>query len=568
MQPLRYALVGAPDVGKSTIFYRLAGRRVKIANYPGKTLGKEMGSFVEDGTVVEIFDLPGIFNAENPRDEDERLALSDALDGNYDGLVVVAAPHVISESIALLRLVARTRRTIFVINMVDLARPTLDEDAMSSELGVPVVYVSAAKGTGIHRLRTMLARGAGATATVPDVDIKFEGGLWRAKLLSRPAVAVPTLLGILLLTLMALLFLVDGTTPFGDSPVALLPAMEPLLDKVGELLVVPGNALLTLLLRDGIWSGVSTVLTFIPYVAAVAFFMALYEQTGLIGALASGVERLTSRLGLSPRSMLMAFMGASCNVPAISAAKVLWGRRSRALTALMIPYMPCAPRMALFIIIAAAVLPSYLVPLAVLLPYAATVVAALLAAAIYRAAVGRPQAVERLPPTPVMMPNWRIVGLMTWDYTRDFLYKLSLLILGVTVFLWLPSVFGPGGITLDVENSWLAIAGRALEPAFATIGLPWQISVALMGGWIFKEVVIGILAAFGGLKLLGSLSVASALALMVFLAFYSSCIATLAALVRVVGLRLTLFSVAMQLTLAFVFSYATYWLASMFLIIL
>ncbi len=559
---IRYALVGAPNVGKSTIFYRLVGRRVKIANYPGKTLGKEVGSFVENGTLVEVSDLPGIFNAENPRDEDERLALSDAMDGDYDGVVVVAAPHVMRESLALLRLVARTKKTIFVINMVDLARPALDEDAMSSKLGIPVIYVSAAKGIGIHKLRVMLAKGAGATAAVPDVDIEFEGGIWRAKLLSRPVVAVPTLLGMLLLTLMALLFLVDGTTPFGESPVALLPAMEPLLDRIGDMLVVPGNYLLTLLIQDGIWSGVSTVLTFIPYVAAVAFFMALYEQTGLLGALASGVERMTSRLGLSPRSILIAFMGASCNVPAMSAAKVLWGKKSRALTALMIPYMPCSPRMALFIIIAAAVLPSYLVPLAVLLPYAATVVAALLAASIYRIVVGPPQAVERIPPTPVMMPNWRIVGLMTWDYARDFLYKLSLLILGVTVFLWLPTVFGPGGIAPNVDNSWLAVAGKALEPAFAPMGIPWQVSVALMGGWIFKEVVIGMLAVFGGLKLLGSLSVASALALMVFLAFYSSCIATLTALARIVGLRLTLLSVVMQLALAFVFSYATYWLAS------
>ncbi|MGC9209157.1 MAG: FeoB small GTPase domain-containing protein [Nitrososphaeria archaeon] len=564
MRTVKYALVGAPNVGKSTIFYRLVGRRVKIANYPGKTLEKEVGSFVEGDTLVEISDLPGIFNAENPKDEDERLALSDALNGNYDGVVVVAAPHVIKESLALLRIIARAKKTIFVINMTDLARPVQSQEEISSKLGVPAVYVSAAKGAGINLLKKMLAKGAGAVADVPELDIKFEGGIWRAKIFSKPSVAAPTLLGVLLLTLMVLLFFVDGTTPFGQSPVALEPAMEPILDRAGDLLVVPGNPMLTLFLKDGIWSGISTVLTFIPYVAAVAFFMALYEQTGLIGALSSGVEWLTSRFGLSPRSVIIAFMGTSCNVPSISATRMLWGEKSRTLTALIIPYMPCAPRMALFIIIAAAVLPAYLVPFAVILPYVAAVVAAFIAAVFYRIFIGQPKAVEKLPPTPVMLPYWRIVVLRTWDYVKDFLHKLSLLILGTTVLLWLPTVFGPNGVTLNVENSWLAMAGKALEPAFAPMGLSWQISVALMGGWIFKEVVIGILATFGGLMLLKSLSIASALALMVFLAFYSSCIATLSALAKLVGLRLTALSAFIQLAMAFTFSYLTYLFVSLF----
>jgi len=562
MKTIKYALVGAPNVGKSMIFYRLVGRRVKIANYPGKTLSKDVGSFLEDENLVEISDLPGIFNAEDPKDEDERLALSDALNGNYDGVVIVGAPHVIKESLKLLRILAKEKRVIFVLNMVDIANPAIDEGTLSFRLGVPVVYTSAAKGMGIQKLRKFLADDAGTKADVPEMNVEFRGQLWKAKVLSRPAVAIPTLLGILLLTLMVLLIFVDGTTPFGDSPIALIPAIEPALDWVGQLLVIQGNPLLTLLLKNGIWSGVSVVILFIPYVAAVAFFMALYEQIGLIGALSSGVEKITSKFGFSPRSIVIAFMGASCNIPSMNATKVLWGKRSRILTALLVPYIPCAPRMALFIIIASVVLPSYLVPIAVLLPYFAMIIAIFLGFLIYRSIVGHPQEVEKLPPTPIMMPNWRIVGLRTWDYLVDFLKKLSLLIIGTTILLWLPSILGPGGITYDVGNSWLAIAGKALEPAFAPIGIPWQISVSLMGGWIFKEVVMGIIAEFGGPALLESLSIASALALMVFLAFYSSCIATLTALTRRVGLPLTLLSMIVQLALAFLFSYITFILIS------
>ena len=554
MKTIKYALVGPPNVGKSMIFYRLVGRRVKIANYPGKTLDKDIGSFRMGETVIEISDLPGIFNAENPKDEDEYLALSDAFKGNYQGIVVVGAPHVIKESLNILRIMAKKKKVIFVLNMVDLANPAIDEKTLSSMLGVPVVYTSAAKNIGIQKLKELLAGDMSIRTDVPEINVKFKSDIWRAKLLSKPSVAIPTLLGILLLTLMSLLILVDGETPFGDSPIALIPVIEPALDRVAGLLVIPGNPLLTLFLTDGIWSGVSVVILFIPYVAAVAFFMALYEQTGLIGALSSGVEKISARFGFSPRSIVIAFMGASCNVPSMTATKVLWGKRSRILTALLIPYIPCAPRMALFIMIASVVLPSYLVPIAFLVPYFATIIAILISFIIYHFIVGHPQEVEKLPPTPIMMPNWRIVGLRTWDYLADFLKKLSLLIIATSILVWLPSVLGPSGITYDVTNSWLGLAGKFLEPAFAPIGIPWQVSVSLMGGWIFKEVVIGILAEFGGVALLKSLSVASALALMVFLAFYSSCIATLTAMTKRVGLILTLVSVAVQLILAFIFS--------------
>ncbi|MGC9138866.1 MAG: FeoB small GTPase domain-containing protein [Thermoplasmata archaeon] len=558
MKTIKYALVGPPNVGKSMIFYRLVGRRVKIANYPGKTLDKEIGSFEIGDTTIEISDLPGIFNVENPKDEDEILALSDAFNGNYQGIVVIGAPHVMKESLNILRIMAKKKKVIFVLNMVDLANPAIDEETLSSKLGVPVVYASAAKGVGIQKLKELLASDKGIKTDVPEINVEFKGNIWKAKLLSRPSVAIPTLLGILLLTLMVLLIFVDGTTPFGDSPFALIPAIEPALDWVAGLLVIPGNPLLTLFLKNGIWSGVSVVILFIPYVAAVSFSMALYEQTGLIGALSSGVEKISSKFGFSPRSIVIAFMGASCNIPSMTATKVLWGKRSRTLTALLIPYIPCAPRMTLFIMIASVVLPSYLVPIAFLVPYFATIIAILLGFIIYHSIVGHPSEVEKLPPTPIMMPNWRIVGLRTWDYLADFLKKLSLLIIATTILLWLPSILGPGGITYDVTDSWLGVAGKFLEPVFAPIGIPWQVSVSLMGGWIFKEVVIGILAEFGGLSLIGSLSVASALALMVFLAFYSSCIATLTALAKRVGLALTLVSIAVQLILAVIFAYITY----------
>ncbi|MGC9183555.1 FeoB small GTPase domain-containing protein [Caldisphaera sp.] len=559
---MKCALVGPPNVGKSTIFYRLVGRRVKIANYPGKTLSKAFGYFIEENTRIEISDLPGIFNIENPKDEDEKLAISDVINGDYDCVIVVGAPHAIKESLSILRYLAKIKRTIFVLNMVDLASPVIDENALSTKLGVPVIFTSAAKGTGIYKLRKIIKLNAAKIGEVPEINVEFKGSLWMEKLFTKSSIAIPTLIGILLGTLMIILFFIDGNTPFGNSPVALIPIIESFLDYIGNFLTIPNNPILTLFIVNGIWSGVSTVMTFIPYIAAVAFFMSLYEQTGLIGAFSIGIEKITTKLGIPPRSIIIFFMGASCNVPSLSAARALWGMKSRYLTALLVPYVPCAPRMALFLIIASAVLPPILVPLAVLLPYLASIIAIFFSFFIYRLIMGKPMAVERLPPTPIMLPNWRIIIIETWNYIKEFLKKLSLMIFATTILLWLPSVLGPHGITFNIENSWLAIAGKEIEFIFAPLGLPWQVSVMLMGGWIFKEVVLGLMALFGGFTLIKSLSIASALALMVFIAFYSSCIATLLSLAKIIGWHRALLSLIVQLVTAYIFSYITYSLIS------
>ncbi|MEM4743266.1 MAG: nucleoside recognition domain-containing protein, partial [Pyrobaculum sp.] len=126
------------------------------------------------------------------------------------------------------------------------------------------------------------------------------------------------------------------------------------------------------------------------------------------------------------------------------------------------------------------------------------------------------------------------------------------------IALWPLKAFGPGGFVEDVAESYLAAAGRAVEPVFAWAGLPWEITAPLVAGWIFKEVVLGLLEATGGLEAFSALSLSSTMAFLIFVAFYSACVATLASLYRAVGLRLTALSVGVNLSLAFVFSYVVY----------
>jgi len=557
-------LVGPPNVGKSTLFYALTGRYVKTANYPGKTLDLNVGYVRRYG--IEVVDLPGVFDPWNPKDEDEKLAIEEALSDKYDAVVVVGAPHAMREALALAEFLSRRKPVVFVFNMADLGTPGAEPEELSAKWGIPVFYTSAARRRGVEELARFLASWTPAGPTpvkLEEVSVKPTARLAGA-IFSRPWAAFTLLIVLSAVTVLGLLAAVEGILPWGAEVPGLLPLVEPYLDLVPDYIRALGlPAWLTSLLVNGAWTGVSAFVTFIPYVVAAVALVTFYEESGVIGALARTLEMRFASLGIPGRGLLCLAVGSTCNVPAISTVKVMWGRGNRVLTALLVPYVPCAARLSLFVAVAAAVLANrpYLIPLAVFLPYAASGVAILLASLIYRRALRVEPRVEGLPPTPLMWPSGRIYALKVWAYLKDFLTKAGPLIVLLPLALWPLTAFGPGGFAVDMSHSWLAVFGQALAAAFEPMGIPWQITTSLVAGYIFKELVWAFMGALGAVDLLPALSLPSALALLVFLAFYSACIATTAMLIRQVGLRLTALSLVVQLLLGLAFAYATYFTA-------
>lgn len=560
----RIALVGPPNVGKSTLFFALTGRYVKTANYPGKTLEVNVGRI--RGMDVEVADLPGVFNPRSPRDEDEKLALNAALNGGFDAVVVVGAPHALKEALELAEYLGRYKPVAFVLNMADLGRPDVPADALAAAMGIPVFYTSAAKRMGIAELVDFLKRWSPSGPTpVKPVEVPLRPTTRAASaVFSRPWAAALALFALSVATVLFLLAALEGVLPWGAQTPGLLPALEPYLDAVPDLISSAGlPPLLTSFLVDGLWVGISALVSFLPYVLVAVALVAFYEETGIIGALTRTLESKLAALGIPGRGLLCLAVGATCNVPALSTAKVMWGRGNRLLTALLVPYVPCAARLSLFVAIAAAALADkpYLVPLAVFAPYAVSALAILAASAIYRRAFNVRPAIEGLPPTPLMLPNWRIYLVKVRVYFTDFFKKAGLLIVLLPLALWPLTAFGPGGIAESPADSWMAIAGRSLGAVLEPLGIPWQISASLIAGYIFKEVVWGFMGAFGAIQLLPSLSLPSMLALLAFLAIYSACAATTASLARLVGWRLTLASLAFQLALGLAAAYAVYYTA-------
>ncbi len=563
----RYAIVGPANVGKSSLFYALTGIYVKTANYPGTTMEIHKATLRWDGEKIEIVDLPGVLNPENPLDEDEKIAMKEIAEGSYDGVVVVAAPHAVENALKIAEVASRYKPVAVVFNMTDLWTPPYSEEELSKTLGVPVVYVSAIKRRGVEKLMKLL--GEGLPRGMMRL-IKLEppaAAAVKSSILARPALALLTLVALGFAAAIFLMTIVEGITPWGaELPVSIIKILDAVDGAVSGWILENVGGLAGRLVAEALWGTLLTLLTISVYVFVALSLITLYEDSGVIALLSRSLEKQLTRLGIPPRGVVCLFVGASCNVPAVAAARVLWGKTNRVLTALLLPYVPCVARLAIFAAVATAAFAHmpYLIPLAVFLPYVVAFLVVLLASLIYRRVLGLGAAASGgVPPSPILLPNLRIYALKVAAEFREFFHKVAPPLVAVMLALWPLQAFGPHGVAEDASHSYLALAGQAMQPLFGPLGMPWELVMPLIGGWIFKEVVLGFLEATGGLQLLPSLPLPAVLAYLVFVAMYSACIATLSSIYKTVGLRLTLLSVATNLLLAYVAAYLTYFTLSL-----
>lgn len=563
----RYAIVGPVNVGKSSLFYALTGFYVKTANYPGTTVEIHKAYLRRDGEKIEIVDLPGVLNPENPRDEDEKIAMKEIAEGSYDGVVVVAAPHAVGNALKIAEVASTYKPVAVVFNMADLWIPPYSEEELSKALGVPVVYVSATKRSGVEKLVKLLVEGLPRGTLRP---IKLEPpatAAVKSSVLARPVLALLTLVALGFAAGLFLMAVVEGITPWGaELPVSIVQLLDAVDGAVSSWILENLGGLAGRFVAEALWGTLLTLLTISVYVFVALSLITLYEDSGVIALLSRSLERQLTRLGIPPRGVVCLFVAASCNVPAVATARVLWGRSNRVLTALLLPYVPCVARLAIFAAVATAAFAHmpYLIPLAVFLPYVVAFLVVLLASLIYRRLLGLGAAAGgEVPPSPILLPNLRIYALKVAAEFREFFHKVAPPLVAVMLALWPLQAFGPHGVAEDASHSYLALAGQAIQPLFEPLGMPWELVMPLIGGWIFKEVVLGLLEATGGLQLLPSLPLPAVFAYLVFTAMYSACIATLSSIYKTVGLRLTLLSVAANLLLAYVAAYVTYFTLSL-----
>lgn len=349
--------------------------------------------------------------------------------------------------------------------------------------------------------------------------------------------AIPIFLGI-----MALIFwLTFGVIGKGLSDLLAL-GIDALTGMVDRALTAYGiNPVVQSLVIDGIFAGVGSVLSFLPIIVVLFFFLSVLEDTGYMARVAFVMDKLLRKIGLSGRSFVPMIIGFGCTVPAVMATRTLPGERDRRMTILLTPFMSCSAKIAIYSVFCAAFFPNYAALMMCVLYIVGMligiVVALILNKTVYR---GKPV------PFVMELPNYRFpsprsVLLLMWDKAKDFLQKAFTVIFAATVVIWFLGAFDSRlNYVSDSSNSLLAAIGRLISPVFAPLGFgDWRVSTALITGFTAKESVVstlGVLLGTGtaglGETLSALLTPLSALSFLVFTLLYTPCVAAVATIRR------------------------------------
>lgn len=588
----RIALVGMPNTGKSTLFNRLTGSVAHVGNWPGLTVELLSAKLLLGANMVELVDLPGLHNLHG-FSEDERVARHFVETQAVNGLLLVLNTTQLERQLALvLQLKALGLPMLLALNMADEAKSRgirVDLAALEARLGIPVRLISAKHGQGVAELREALtawlkqhpeARTARVAALAEDDDIEHTLDELLAQTTCFPQTLSASLtdridhallhtwlgLPLFALIMLAMFQVVYGLgTPLQDG-------LAWGLDLAKTLWLAPLAATLPAwlasLLLDGLYDGIGTVMSFLPIIVVFFLAMAVVEDSGYLARAAFLMDALMSRMGLDGRAFVMQLMGFGCNVPAMMGTRVMRNRAQRILTMMMIPFSLCSARLQVFLFFTSAVFSPRAAPWVLFSLYAISFAVAFLTAWLLR---GR----TRHHPDPLLMelPPYRLPTLphllrQAWRESWNFLRQAGgFIILGVTL-VWFLTHYPTGAVVAGPETLAGQLAGW-MEPVFTPLGIDRLLSIALLFGFVAKEVVIGSLAVIygaGPTELTGvlahQLDWVKAYSFMLFTLIYTPCLSALATLKRESGSSKYMFaSLAWSLSLAWVVSFSFYQVA-------
>ena len=335
------------------------------------------------------------------------------------------------------------------------------------------------------------------------------------------------------------------------------------------------NPVVHSLVIDGVFAGVGTVLSFLPIIVTLFFFLSILEDTGYMARIAFVMDKLLRKIGLSGRSIVPMLIGFGCTVPAVMATRTLSSDRDRKMTIMLTPFMSCSAKIPIYAVFSAAFFPGY-AAVAMIVLYLSGILVGIIAALIMKKTAFRGEPV----PFVMELPNYRFpspksVGLLLWDKAKDFLQRAFTIIFVATIIIWFLQTFDAHlNVVTDNADSLLAGLGRLIAPVLVPLGTgDWRIATALISGFTAKEAVVstlGVLLGTGTGDLAPALSQMftplTACAFLAFTLLYTPCVAAVATIKNELGSRLkTLGVVFMQCAIAWLVGTLVYQIGSLIL---
>ena len=607
-KPVRLALLGAPNCGKTSLFNALTGGKAKVANYPGVTVEYRKGTFaLPGGREVELLDLPGVYG-DCGHSMDERVAI-DAVRGNLDGerapdgiVFMLDAAHIETHLHNVLQAKNYGLPVVLVLNMMDMAARdglTINVELLEQELGIPVITCVAVRASGRAHLMDFLREWTGdiafGSAAVPEAQAgELKTIQQRARSVTRTvvsriprtetttqkidAVVLHPVGGIAIL--FVILFLMFQAVYSWSGP-----AMELIDGGFGALgdavsRVIP-DGLLQSLIVDGAIAGVGAVLIFLPQIVILFAFILLLEASGYMSRAAFLVDSLMAKVGLNGRAFIPLLSSFACAIPGVMAARTIEQERDRLTTIMIAPLMTCAARWPVYFLIIGAFIPASrvgpfslqgLVAFGLIL---VGIVFAFIMAAIFKRTLARGESSGLLIELPsYKAPVFRDYLRGLWDRAMIFVTRAGRIILPASLAIWFLTTFprsAPG-----IEGKFAGMIGNAILPVLKPIGFNLEIAISLIPAMAAREVAVSSLAtiyAVTGEAAEGQMSgvvaanwsLATGLAFLAWFVFAPQCFSTFAIIRKETNSwRWPLIAFGYLFALAYVMAGLTYYVAAAF----
>ena len=571
---INVALLGNPNVGKTTVFNLLTGSKQYVGNWPGVTLERNEGFLSND---IKVIDLPGIYAMDTFSNE-EKVSKDFLENGNVDIILNVVDASNLSRNLYLTtQLMKFNKPIIILLNMLDVAESkgiNIDIPSLEKELGISIVPIVAKKKEGLENIsrdiNLELKKSINYKKDFGDetqtyqeiekilsksinIDVKAKETLSDKidNIVLNPILAYPIFIG-------ALFLLFKFTFDWVGGP---LQGLTETL--INNYIATPVDALLTnsspwfhSLIVDGIIGGLGGALPFFPLICVLFLGMSFFEDSGYMSRTAFLMDTIMRKVGLSGKAFIPMIMGLGCSSPAIMATRTLESEKDRKITALIAPLMTCGAKLPIYALFVSIFFPNNAAIVTVSLYLLGIVVAIIIALVLNKTAYK-----SDVEPFVLELPEYKMPTLSallknTWNKSKGFLVRVCTLMFAMSVVIWLLSSFNFSGFTTNIDNSFLAYLGRIISPIFAPLGFgDWRAGVSILTGISAKEVVISTMqVVYGNLNtvLPTVFTAVTAYGFLVFSALYTPCIAALSTMRKEYGNKMMIISASYQFAVAWI----------------
>lgn len=586
----RIALLGMPNTGKSTLFNRISGASARVGNWPGITVDLMSAKILMGGHIAQLIDLPGIYDLHG-FSEDEQVVRHFLQNNAVDLVIIVLNSSQIDRQLSLVLQIKKLGlQTVLALNMLDEANRagiTIDTDSLSIALNMPVVQISAKYGDGLPKAlqaatqlinHNVAASNPQKIAQLLQEDHQIEQEM--EMLISRN-VQIPATLSenttdkidrILLhkwfglplfFAAMFVLFQFIFTVgkPLQDGLAWVLNLLR---TSALEPLFASSPAWFSGLMLDGVYNGVATVAAFVPIIVLFFLVMSMVEDSGYLSRAAFLMDALMAKMGLDGRGFVMMLMGFGCNVPALMGTRIMRSRPMRLLTMLVIPLSLCSARLQVFIFIITALFTAQHAPIVLFSLYVMSFATMFLTAVLFQGQYKNTEPfLLELPP--YRFPTLRQICLRGWHEVKHFLVRATKFIIIGVVLVWLLTNY-PSNSAHTINGTFADQIGHLFAPILDPIGIDGKLAIALIFGFVAKEIVVGSLAVIYGLQgdalsihMATQIDWVQAMSFMLFTLIYTPCLSTIATLrSESKSLAFMWLSIAWSLALAWVVSFVFY----------